>query len=156
MLAGAGIWIYSPARGYTRIELVDGSTGKTIAAAVLRDGEPVVLKWRNSLFDLDVTENFTTQNGALIQDGVTFADPGGLPPPEATAREVEDLYHTGGPFSASGLNRPFSRIVYRVSEAGTPRMNFGDRVVDFKQLVGFGGAVVLTASHPRRFELYDK
>ncbi|MFO7707484.1 MAG: hypothetical protein R6V84_04860 [Desulfobacterales bacterium] len=86
LFAGAGVWIYSPASGYTRIELADGSTGKTIAAAVLRDGAPVVLKWRNSLFDLDVTESFNAQCGKLIQDGVTFADPRGLPPPEATVQ----------------------------------------------------------------------
>ena len=69
--------------------------------------------------------------------------------------EVEDLYHTGGPFTAKGLDRPFSRIVYRVSEVGTPKMELGSRIVDFKQVVGFGGAVVLTTSHPRRFELFS-
>jgi hypothetical protein len=114
LLVGAGMWLLSPARGYTRIDL---------------------------------------ENGKLIQDEVTFADPRGQPAPEATAREVEDLYHTGGPFTAKGLNRPFSRIVYRVSEVGTPKMELGSRIVDFKQVVGFGGAVVLTTSHPRRFEL---
>ena len=116
LLVGAGMWLLSPARGYTRIDL---------------------------------------ENGKLIQDEVTFADPRGQPAPEATAREVEDLYHTGGPFTAKGLNRPFSRIVYRVSEVGTPKMELGSRIVDFKQVVGFGGAVVLTTSHPRRFELFS-
>ncbi len=154
LLVGAGMWMLSPAKGYTRIELVDGSTGKTIAEVVLRDEEPVVLTWRNSLFDLDVTESFNTGNGKLIQDGVIFADPRGLPPPQVTKGEVEDLYHTGGPFSAHGLNRPFRRIVYRVSDAGTPKMKLGNRMVDFKQVVGFGGSVVLTASYPRRFELF--
>lgn len=156
LLTGTGMWMHSAAKGYTRIELLDGSTGQTVAAAVLRDGEPVVLTWRNSLFDLDVTERFNAQNGKLIQDGVTFADPRGLPPPEVTAQAVDDLYHTGGPFSARGLNRPFRRIVYRVSEVGTPRMKLGDRVVDFKQVVGFGGTVVLTASHSRWFELFSQ
>jgi hypothetical protein len=155
LFAGAGMWLLSPARGYTRIDLENGTTGKTIAAAVLRDGEKIVLTWRNSLFDLDVTECFYAENGKLIQDGVRFADPRGLPPPEATAREVEDLYHTGGPFTAKGLDRPFSRIVYRVSEVGTPKMELCNRIVDFKQEVGFGGAVVLTTSHPRRFELFS-
>lgn len=155
LLVGAGMWLLSPARGYTRIDLENGTTGKAIAAAVLRDGSKIVLTWRNSLFDLDVTECFHSENGKLIQDEVTFADPRGLPPPEATAREVEDLYHTGGPFTAKGLNRPFSRIVYRVSEVGTPKMELGSRIVDFKQVVGFGGAVVLTTSHPRRFELFS-
>lgn len=153
-LSGGGMWMRFPAKGYTRVDLVNGSTGETIAASVLRDGETVVLTWRNSLFDLDVTESFFVGNATLIQDGVTFADPRGLPPPVVTAREVEDLYHTGGPFSAHGLNRPFRRIVYRVSDAGTPKMKLGNRMVDFKQVVGFGGAVVLTTSHPRRFELF--
>jgi hypothetical protein len=129
---------------WTRLELTDAQTGRTIVTATLRDGEPIVLMWRNSLFDLDVTEEFVTENGVLIQTAVTFADPRGVPPPAVAPGDVDDLYHTGGAFSARGLRRPFTRIAYRVSEIGNPQMTIGARVIEFKREVGFGGSIVLT------------
>lgn len=154
LLAGAALWLGLPAAGRTRITLTDAATGRTIAAALLADGEPVVLTWRNSLFDLDVTEVYLARAGRLIQDEVTFADPRGRPPPVVTAREAEELYHTGGPFSARGLDKPFTRVVYRVSAVGNPKLTLREQVVDFKQEVGFGGAVVLTATPVRRFDSF--
>lgn len=154
ILAGAALWLGLPAAGRTRITLADAATGRTITAALLVDGEPVVLTWRNSLFDLDVTERYRAQGGRLIQDEVTFADPSGRPPPQVAAREVEDLYHTGGPFSARGLDKPFTQVIFRVSEAGNPKLSLHGRVVDFKQEVGFGGAVLLTAASAARIELF--
>ena len=41
------------------------------------------------------------------------------------------------PFSARGLAKPFRRVVYRVSQIGEPRIQIGDRVVDFKKEVGY-------------------
>jgi hypothetical protein len=154
LLAGTALWLGLPADRHTRITLADAATGRTIAAALLADGEPVVLTWRNSLFDLDVTEVYLARGGRLIQEEVTFADPRGRPPPVVTAKEVEELYHTGGPFSARGLDKPFVRVVYRVSAAGNPRLTFHEKVVDFKQEVGFGGAVLLTAVPITRLELF--
>jgi hypothetical protein len=43
-----------------------------------------------------------------------------------------------------GLAKPFKQVVYRVGEIGDPKMKIRDRVVEFKQEVGFGGAVVLS------------
>ena len=60
--------------------------------------------------------------------------------------DVDDLYHTGGAFTAGGLSRPFRHIAYRVAEIGEPRMRVRGREVDFKQEVGFGGSVILTAA----------
>lgn len=132
------------APGFTRIELADAATARVIVASILRDGEPLTLTWRNSLFDLDVVEEFVTENGVLIQTAVTFADPRGLPPPIVAPSDVDDLYHTGGAFSARGLRRPFTRIAYRVGEIGNPKMTLGARRIEFKREVGFGGSIVLT------------
>ncbi len=138
-----------PAAGYTQIDLTEEHTGRKIFSAILGSGETAVLNWHNSLFDLDVTEGFRAEDGKWVQDRVIFADPRGLPPPEVTPADVTDLYHTGGPFTARALNKRFSRVVYRVSEIGNPRLTIRDHVVNFKQEVGFGGAVILTASPPR-------
>lgn len=153
ILSGVGALAQVPSAGTTRIELVEQGPGRTIFTAVLREGAPVVLAWRNSLFDLDVVEEFEARDGKLIQRKVTFADPRGMPPPPVAPADVEDLYHTGGPFTASGLSVPVVRVVYRVSEVGNPRMKIGDRVIDFKQEVGFGGAVVLRARAARLYEI---
>lgn len=146
LISAAVLWLGLRASlpGFTRLELTDGATGKTILSAILRDEDQVTLTWHNSQFNLDVTEGFIAVHGALIQTEVTFADPRGLPPPVVAPRDVEDLYHTGGPFSAKGMHRSFSRIAYRVGEIGRPQMTIGTRVVDFKKEVGFGGEIVLT------------
>lgn len=142
-------WLFSwKVPGYTRLELTEAESGSRLALYMLRDGEPVVLRWRNSLFGLDVTEIFIAKSGALIQTEVTFADPGGAAPPRVSARDVDDLYHTGGAFSATGMSRPLTRVVYRVGEIGEPRLTVRERVVDFKREVGFGGRIVLTTSAP--------
>ncbi|MCI0475859.1 MAG: DUF1850 domain-containing protein [Anaerolineales bacterium] len=142
------LWFASQlhAPGFTRLELTDAEGGRTIFAAILRDGAPITLTWRNSLFNLDVTEAFVVENGALIQTEAIFADPRArsVPPPVVAPSDVDDLYHTGGAFSARGLRRPFTRIAYRVGEIGNPKMTIGARVIEFKREVGFGGGIVLT------------
>lgn len=138
----------------TRLELTDGETGgRPLLSILLRDGETSTLTWHNSLFDLDVTEDFVAKAGALVQTAVTFADPRGLPPMQVKPEEVDDFYHTGGPFTTTGLQRRFTRIVYRVGEIGTPRFVVGERVVDFKHEVGFGGQVILTAAQANLYDL---
>jgi len=141
------------APGYTRMELTDPDAGRRLAALVLKDGEPVVLTWRNSLWGLDVTEGFVARGGLLVQTEVTFAQPDGTPPPTVTPGDVDDLYHTGGAFSAKGMNRPLQQVVYRIGEIGNPRMRIGDRTIDFKALVGFGGRVILTAAPARLYQV---
>jgi hypothetical protein len=138
--------------GYTRVELAKAGAGTKIVSVILRDGEEIVLTWKNSLFGLRVTEVFQAQRGTLILTEVTFADPQGPAPPSVASTDVDDLYHTGGPFSARGLTKPFTQVVYRVGEIGDPKLKIRDRVVAFKKQVGFGGAVVLTARIPRWFE----
>jgi hypothetical protein len=144
----------TPAPSYTRIDLTAGETGRKLFSAVLRDGERAVLRWKNSLFGLDVTEVFQAQQGAMILDEVTFADSGGPAPPEVAPEDVEDLYHTGGPFTARGLNKSFRRVVYRVAEVGNPKMRIREHELAFKQEVGFGGVVVLTAAVPTWLEVF--
>ena len=138
---------------YTRVRIQDGGAGRQILSGVLRDGEQVVLTWKNSLFGLQVTEVFHAQSGMLVLTSVTFADPQGSAPPVVSPSDVDDLYHTGGAFTAGGLSRPFRHIAYRVAEIGKPRMRVRGREVDFKQEVGFGGSVILTAATAKAFEI---
>jgi hypothetical protein len=148
------LWLLSrPVSGYTRLELTDPETGRKLASFVLRDDEPVVLTWRNSIWGLDVTEAFIAKSGLLIQTEVAFADPDGSPPPRVAPQDVDDLYQTGGAFSAKGLARPLHQVVYRVGEIGQPRLRVRDRVIEFKPLVGFGGRVVLTTNTPHMYKI---
>ena len=137
-------WLLVPP-GRTWLELTDERTGRTIVSRLLPDGEKVVLTWTNSLFRLPVTEVFVAGSGVLTLSEITFDDPTGREPPRVKPEDVDDLYHTGGPFKAEGLSRPVNRVVFRVGEIGHPAMRVGDRVVRFADEVGFGGAVLLTA-----------
>jgi len=136
---------FGPAQaGSTRLELAEVETGREIFAAILEDGEQVVLSWKNSLFDLAVTEIFQAQGGVLILTQVTYADPQGAAPPDVPSGDAAELYQTGGPFSAKGLAKPFQKLVFRVGEIGEPKMKIRNRIVEFKKEVGFGGGIVLT------------
>ena len=139
--------------GYTRIDLMAEERGKIILSDVVRDGEPVILTWRNSQFGLHVTEIFYARSGILIQDRVTFSSPDGSPPPRVSASDVDDLYHTGGAFDARGLSRPFSRIVYRVGQIGDPKMQVKKKTAALKKEAGFGGRVILATSRPALHEV---
>ncbi len=134
--------------GATWLELADAGTGRRIVARLLPDGERVVLTWTNSLFRLPVTEVFVARGGGLTLTAITFADPAGAQPPRVRPEDVDDLYHTGGPFTADGLSRRFDRVVFRVGEIGDPTLRVGASAVRFSREVGFGGAVVLTARPP--------
>ncbi len=139
--------------GYTRIELMAEEGRKTILSDVVPDGEPVTLTWHNSLFRLDVTEIFFAQSGVLVQDRVTFSAPDGSLPPRVSARDIDDLYQTGGAFDARGLSRPFSRIVYRIGEIGNPKMQLKKKTAALKKEAGFGGRVILATSRPTLHEI---
>jgi len=139
--------------GYTRIQLREAGTGRTILSEVLGDGEEIVLTWKNSLFGLKVTEIFQAQRGRLILTAVTFADPQGPAPPVVRPSDVDDLYQTGGAFTASGIRKPFREIAYRVGELGEPRMRVRGTEVDFKREVGFGGSILLTAGSAKAYEV---
>lgn len=139
--------------GYTLVRLSSDGAGKPILSAVVSDGERIRLTWHNSLFRLDVTEVFFARGGILIQDQVTFSVPGGPPPPRVSARDVDDLYHTGGAFDARGLARPFSRIAYRIGEIGNPRIQVGGKTAVLREEAGFGGRVILVASRPSLHEV---
>ena len=139
--------------GYTRVELVAEEGGKRILSDVVPDGEPVTLTWRNSLFGLDVTEVFLARSGVLVQDQVTFSARDGSPPPRVSARDIGDLYHTGGAFDARGLSRSFSRIVYRIGEIGDPKLQVKKKTAALKREVGFGGRVILATSPPALHEI---
>lgn len=139
--------------GYTRIDLTEADKGQSLLSAVLHDGERITLNWRNSQFGLDVTETFFAQSGVIVQDRVAFAAPDGTPPPRVSAKDVDDLFHTGGAFDARGLSRPFTRIVYRIGEIGSPRLGVQNRTIAFKEEAGFGGRIVLTTSRPFLWEV---
>lgn len=140
-------WRLLPA-GYTWLELADERTGRRIVSRLLPDGEKVVLTWTNSLFRLPVTEVFVAGSGVLTITEITFADPTGREPPRVKPEDVDDLYHTGGPFKAEGLSRPVSRVVFRVGQIGNPAIRVGDRTIHLAREVGFGGAVRLAARRP--------
>jgi hypothetical protein len=136
-------------RGLTWLELTDAGSGRTIFAGALSYDEPIVLTWKNSLFNLTVTEVFAARAGRLDLTQVTFADPRGLPPPAARSEDLDDLYHTGGPFHVEGLARPLARVVFRIGEIGNPVMAIAERTINLKQEAGFGGAVLMQARTPR-------
>jgi hypothetical protein len=138
--------------GETLVQLTHGDTGKRISCAVLRDGETLILSWTNSLFRLLVIETYVAERGMLVQTGVTFADPSGNEPPIVNPEDVEDLYHTGGPFKAEGLSRPFRRVVFRIGEIGNPVLKIRDYAIKFAEEVGFGGTVILES----RLQLNDE
>ena len=150
-----GLWLLlrMTPPGYTRIDLTLEGNGNILFSAVLPDGERVTLTWRNSQFGLDVTETFFTRSGHLVQDRVTFAAPDGTPPPRVSAKDVDDLFHTGGAFDARGLSKPFTRIVYRIGEIGNPKLQVQNKTISFKKEAGFGGRVILTTVRPAFHEM---
>ena len=149
---GLGLLSQVTPSGYTRIELTEESRGEKILSVMAPDGEPVTLTWRNSQFGYRVTEVFYARGGLIVQDQVTFADPAGPHPPKVSAADVADLYHTGGTFDARGLNRPFSRIVYRIGEIGDPKIRVKNKTAALKKAAGFGGRVILTTTRPKLYE----
>jgi hypothetical protein len=150
VLAGSGppAAAAGPEPRLTRVDLVDAEGGRPIASHVMSEGERAVLRWRNSLFGVDVTEVFVARGGGLVLTSVTFADPAGGEPPRVRPEDVDDLYHTGGAFHAEGLSRPIRRVTFRVGEIGRPRLTLGDRTIRLFDEVGFGGAVRLEVSSP--------
>jgi hypothetical protein len=130
----------------TRIRLSEVETGREILSCTLAQGERAVLTWKNSLFRLDVTEVFVARAGRLELTSVTFADPEGRDPPLLRPEDLDDVYHTGGPFRVEGLSTPIGRVVFRVGEIGHPALHIGGRVIRFLEAVGFGGAVTLQSS----------
>ena len=133
---------------YTWLELTDAETGREITAQAVKDGEELVLTWRNSLFDLKVIEVFVVREGRLDLTEVTFEDPRGETPPAVSPEHLGDLYHTGGPFRVTGLSRPFTRIIFRVGEIGDPKLRVEKQSIRLMDQVGFGGAVLLVAKRP--------
>jgi hypothetical protein len=145
------LWVpvtVSKVRGHTWLELTDAETGREIAAQDLREGEEIVLTWRNSLFRLMVTEVFAARGGRLELTGVTFADPRGKAPPLARPEDLDDLYHTGGPFRVEGISRPVTHLIFRVGEIGNPMLSIGEQRIRMVEHVHFGGAVRLVARAP--------
>jgi len=135
-------------RGITWLELTANDTGRRIFAGALADGEEIVLTWKNSLFGLKVTEVFVARAGRLDLTRVTFADPRGRPPPVVAPEDLDDLYHTGGPFHVEGLARPLTRVVFRIGEIGDPKLTIRNQTIALKRETGFGGAVLMQARRP--------
>jgi len=152
-LLGLGLLSQVTPSDYTLIELTEEGRRQKILSVVVPDGEPVTLTWRNSQFGLRVTEVFFARGGLIIQDQVTFSAPDGSPPPRVSARDVDDLYHTGGAFYARGLSRPFSRIVFHIGEIGDPKIRVKNKTAALKKAAGFGGRVILTAARPKLYEI---
>lgn len=150
-----GLWLASRVSSLpagTRLALADADTGAPLLARTLREGEGAVLTWTNSLFRLQVTEQFVARGGILHLTRIAFADPRGGEPPRVRPEDVDDLYHTGGPFRAEGLSRPLRLVVFRVGAIGNPALRIGDETLVFARAVGVGGAVRLTARPASRWE----
>jgi hypothetical protein len=137
----------------THLELTDTGNGKRILVLAMKDGEAAVLKWRNSLFGLDVTERFVAERGKLVLTEVIFSDPGGGLPDPVRPHDLEDLYQTGGPFWVKGIHKEFSEIVFRIGEVGHPKLQVRRRTVDLKAEAGFGGQIRLRV---RKANLYEQ
>jgi len=140
-----------PAR--IHVELTNAEDGKRILSLTMKEGEGAVLRWRNSLFGLDVTERFVAEGGKLVLTEVIFSRPGDSLPEPVRPQDLEDLYQTGGPFRVKGVHKEFSEIVFRIGEVGHPKLQVGDRTVDLKTEVGFGGKVLLRV---RKADLFER
>ena len=147
-LAALAVLLFVTPKGYTRLQLEDVDAARPLLDAVLRNGEPVTLTWQNSIYQLPVVEVFYAADGRLVLDTVSFLDPNGAVRNPVRASDVNDLYHTGGPFSASGMDRPYTDVIFRIGEIGNPHMAVRGRVVAFKDAVGFGGRVHLMTGRP--------
>ncbi len=153
LLAALGILTQVKPTGYTHFQLTDADTGRRLLATVLTNGEPITLTWQNSIFQLPVVEVFYADEGILILDQVAFLDPLGVYQMPVTPADVKDLYHTGGPFSASGLARPYQQVIFRLGEIGNPKITTQGKVVALKEEVGFGGRVRLDARRASELEV---
>lgn len=128
----------------SRLVVAEGTTGKTLLEARLEDGEPLFLSWRNSLFQLEVRERFFVERGKLVLTEVVFSTNSELPSNSVKEGDLEELYHTGGPFIARGLRKTFDRIEYRIGEIGRPRLTVKNRTLNLADAVGFGGQIRIT------------
>jgi hypothetical protein len=132
---------------YTWLELTDAETGRKSPLRLSKTGRDCP-HLENSIFDLRVTEIFIAREGASGLTEVTFEDPQGQTPPTVKPEDLDDLYHTGGPFRATGLSKPFTRIIFRVGEIGDPKLKVKNQSIRLIEQVGFGGAVLMVARKP--------
>ena len=104
------LWASSriPVPGYTRLELTDTGSGRTLLSRLLREGDTVVLTWKNSLFGLMVTEVFVAKGGILALSQVAFADPRGGEPPRVRIPVISAAHSGGMSATCSGASRPGS------------------------------------------------
>lgn len=152
VLSLAALVLVRPA-GYTDLTLTDPQSGRVLLSALLTNNEPVTLTWHNSIYDLPVVEEFYAEDGRLMLDRVTFVDPSGAEHAPVTPTDVLDFYHTGGPFSASGMARPYQEVIFRIGEIGNPHVTAQGRTVALKEKVGFGGRVRLQTGRPRLWDI---
>ncbi len=141
ILMSTGLSLASP-KGVV-VDLRDYTTGRKIVSRSSMPGDIITFTWNNSLFRLKVTEVYIVKEGFIEQTSVTFHDPNGKKPPVIRPEEVDDFYHTGGPFIAEGIARPFKKIIFLIGDYGNPVLKIGDSSIRFKEEVGFGGAVIL-------------
>jgi len=134
------------------VTISDKDTGRIIFSELIKPGENITLTWRNSLFNLEVTETYIIRDTFFEQTGVTFHDPYGKPEPLIRAEEVDDFYHTGGPFKVAKMSRPFKSIVFRIGEVGNPVIRLKGKDINLKSQVGFGGVVIVEVKSPSVFK----
>ncbi len=128
----------------SHLELNDELGGNKLLDLILEEGEEIALYWRNSLYNLDVTEKFIIEKGTLALKEVTFSNPFESSPLSVSPNDLEDLYQTGGVFSVQGVQKRFTQIDFRIGEIGHPKLKIKGQLLDLKELVGFGGKVRLT------------
>ncbi|HOP86338.1 MAG TPA: hypothetical protein PKZ54_07680 [Syntrophorhabdaceae bacterium] len=130
----------------------DKDTGRIISSEVTKLGETIILTWRNSLFNLEVTETYTIGDTFFEQTGVIFHDPYGKPEPVIKAEEIDDFYHTGGPFKVANMSRAFKKIVFRIGEVGNPVIKLKGKDINLTSQVGFGGVVIVEIKGSSHFK----
>lgn len=138
------ILICSPVMAVESILIISNKeTGKVIWSETVKSGEKFILTWKNSLFNVDVTETYIIKDAFFEQTGVIFHDPEGKQAPTIRPEEVGDFYHTGGAFKAENMSRAFKSIVFRIGEIGNPIIKIKGKDINLKSHVGFGGAIVI-------------
>lgn len=130
----------------------DKETGEIIASETVKSGESFSLIWKNSLYNLNVTEIYVIKDTFFEQSGVIFHDPNGKPEPVISASEVDEFYHTGGPFRAMDMSKPFKKITFTIGETGNPVIRLKGKDINLKDRVGFGGRVVLEVKSMNDFK----
>lgn len=123
--------------------ITNRETGEIVYTQSLKPGDVITLTWKNSLYNLDVTETYVVRSYFFEQVSIEFNDPNRMDVPEVKPAEVEDYYHTGDPFKVNNISRPFEKIVFLIGDIGNPKIKIKENIIDLKKKAGFGSSIVM-------------